>query len=104
MSDQYNIKIQRPLRTRRGDSKLMVVARDAQGIEIYRDRADLNLERERTKIAQRVADLTGDDKDLIANRLLDKLSQLPLPAPPSTTGAGPAGQTALTPTKPRPGA
>ena len=52
MTDQYNIEIQRPLRARRGDSKLIVVVTDAQGNELFRDRADLNEEKTRNKIAE----------------------------------------------------
>ena len=64
MTDHYDIEIQRPLRSRRGDLKLIVVARDSQGIEIFRDRADLNQEKAGTRIAQRIANLTRDDQAL----------------------------------------
>ena len=87
MTDQYNIEIQRPVRARRGDSKLIVVVTDAQGKELFRDRADLNEENTRNKIADRIASLTGDTPDQIAGRLLDKLGKLP---PPVSSGP-PAG-------------
>ena len=79
MKDQYDIEIQRPLRARRGDFKLIVVVMDPQGEEIYPDRADLNEEKTRIRVAERIADKTGDSPDGIAARLLDKLRQLPPP-------------------------
>ena len=93
MTDQYEIEMQRPLRPRRGDSKLIVVVRDSQGKEIFRDRADFNVEKARTRIAERIAHLTGDSPDHIADRLLDKLNQLPPPASPVSSGAPQVGQT-----------
>ena len=42
MTDQYTIEIQRPVRIRRGDSKLIVVVTDDLGKEFFRDRVDLN--------------------------------------------------------------
>ena len=77
MTDQYSIEIQRPLRARRGDSKLIVVVTDAQGKELFRDRADLNEEKSRISVAKRIAGITGDTGDAIAGRLLDKLGQPP---------------------------
>ena len=71
MTDQYNIEIQRPVRARRGDSKLIVVVTDAQGKELFRDRADLNAEKTRIRVAERIAYITGDNTDTIAGRLLD---------------------------------
>ena len=103
MSDQYDIEIQRPLRSRRGDLKLIVVARDSQGKEIFRDLADLNLENARTSVAQRIANLTGDDQDRIAVRILDKLSQLPPPLLPSSSGPALGGQTTPYPYQATPG-
>ena len=87
MTDQYNIEIQRPLRARRGDSKLIVMVTDAQGKELFRDRADLNEEKSRIRVAKRIAAITGDNADTIAGRLLDKLGHLP---PPVSSGP-PAG-------------
>ena len=63
MTDQYEIEIQRSSRSRRGDSKLIVVVRDSLGKEIFQERADLNEERARTRIAVRIANLTGDSPD-----------------------------------------
>ena len=101
MSPGYEIEIQRPLRSRRGDSKLIVVVKDSQGKEIYRDRADLNAEKARNRIAERIAHLTGDSPDNIVDRLLDKLSQLPPPA--STASAPLGGQTTSYPYEATPG-
>ena len=92
MNGHYEIEIQRPLRSRRGDSKLIVVARDTQGQEFFRDRADLNAERVRIRVAERIANYTGDFADRIADRLLEKLGQLTPPAPPSNSGITPVGQ------------
>jgi Domain of unknown function (DUF927) len=78
----YNIELQRPLHTRRGNNKLIVVVTDSQGKEAFRDRADINELRARTRIAQCIASITGDSPDDIAARLLDKLAQIP-PSPPS---------------------
>ena len=86
MIDQYEIEIQRPIRSRRGDTKLIVVAWDDQGKEFFRDQVNLNEERMRSRVAQRIASLTGDDADRIAGRLLDKLGQLPPPTPIATSG------------------
>jgi hypothetical protein len=92
MNGHYEIEIQRPVRSRRGDSKLIVVARDTQGKEIFRDRADLNAERARIRIAANIANLTGDSQERIADRLLDQLGQLPPPVPPSSVGTAAGGQ------------
>jgi len=86
MTDQYNIEIQRPVRARRGDSKLIVVVTDSQSKELFRDRADLNAEKTRISVAKRIAGITGDTGDAIAGRLLDKLGQLPPPASPVSSG------------------
>src|SRR5918996_2997457 len=103
MNGQYEIEIQRPLRSRHGDSKLIIVARDTQGKEIFRDRADLNSERSRTRIAENIANLTGDSTDRIADRLLVQLGQLTPPAPPSSNGTTPGGQTDPYPYEATPG-
>ena len=95
MTDQYNIEIQRPVRARRGDSKLIVVVTDAQGKELFRDRADLNEEKSRTRVAKGIAGITGDTAEAIAGRLLDNLGHLPPPASPVSRGrAIPGGQSA----------
>ena len=91
MTDHYEIEIQRPVRSRRGDSKLIVVAWDPQRKEIFRDRADLNAEKIRTRIAERIANLTNEPADVISDRLLEKLSQLPPPAAPASSIAGSGG-------------
>ena len=91
MTDHYEIEIQRPVRSRRGDSKLIVVAWDPQRKEIFRDRADLNAEKIRTTIAERIANLTNEPADVISDRLLEKLSQLPPPAAPASSIAGSGG-------------
>jgi hypothetical protein len=84
MNLQYEIEIQRPIRARRGDFTVIVVVLDFRGKEVFRDRADLNSERARTKVAERIANITGDTADDIAARLLDKLAQMP---PPTTSNA-----------------
>jgi hypothetical protein len=73
----YDIEIQRPVRFRRGDLKVIVVVVDSQGKEIFRDRVGINEEKTRTRIAERIASITGDAADRIAARLLDKLAQIP---------------------------
>jgi hypothetical protein len=103
MNGQYEIEIQRPLRSRRGDSKLIVVARNTQGQEIFRDRADLNAERVRIRVAERIANYTGDSADRIADRLLEKLGQLTPPASASNSGITPGGQTGPYPYEATPG-
>ena len=94
MNDQYNIEIQRPVRARRGDLKLVIVVADSQGKELFRDRADLNEQKTRNKIAERVANLVGESPDLNADRLLDKLGKLPPPTAPASSGASAGGQSA----------
>ena len=95
MTDQYNIEIQRPVRARRGDSKLIVVVTDGLGKELFRDRADLNEEKSRTRVAKGIAGITGDTAEAIAGRLLDNLGHLPPPASPVSRGrAIPGGQSA----------
>jgi len=101
MTDQYNIEIQRPVRARRGDSKLIVVVTDAQGKELFRDRADFNEEKSRIRVAKRIAGITGDKADVIDGRLLDKLAQLAQPT--SSSGATPGGQTDPYPYEATPG-
>ncbi len=97
MTDQYNIEIHRPIRTRRGDSKLIVVVTDGLGKELFRDRADLNEEKSRSRVAKGIAGVTDDNADTIAGRLLDKLGQLPHQLYLSTAGL-PQGRN-LTPTR-----
>ncbi len=66
MTDQYIIEIQRPLRARRGDLKLIVVVTDDQGKELFRDWADLSEEKIRNRVSERIANLTpvaGDDRN-----------------------------------------
>ena len=45
MNSEYEIDIERPIHSRRGDHKLVVVATDPQGQEVYRHRVDLNDEK-----------------------------------------------------------
>lgn len=103
MNDKYEIEIQRPVRSRRGDPKLIVVAWDSLGKEVFRDRADLNVANARTRIAKGIANLTGDPVVDIADRLLEKLSLLPPSAPPVTAGTASAGTTAQYPYEVTPG-
>jgi hypothetical protein len=97
----YEIEIQRPVRFRRGDLKVIVVVVDSQGKEVFRDRVDINEEKTRTRIAERIASITGDAADRIAARLLDKLAQIP--PPPPSNGASPGRQVAPYPYEPTPG-
>ena len=92
MTDQYEIEIQRPLRPRRGDLKLLIVVTDSQDNEIFRDRADLNAEKTRIRVAERIAAITGNDADTVADRLLDKLGKLAPPASPASSGTTSPGQ------------
>ena len=87
----YDIELQRPIRPHRGDLKLIVVVVDSQRKELFRDRVDINEEKARTRVAERIASLTGDSGDRIASRLLDKLAQLPPPPTPSSNPASPGG-------------
>jgi hypothetical protein len=87
----YEIEIQLPIRSRRGDLKLIVVVLDASGTEVFRDRVDINEEKTRTRVAQRISSITGEPADEIATRLLNKLAQVPPPPHPSN-GTSPAGQ------------
>ena len=91
MNDQYDIVIQRPAHPRRGDLKLIVAVTDSQNKEIFRDRAELNSEKTRKKMAQRISNHTGDPAEDIADRLLDKLGQLPQPMPPASAEAASGG-------------
>jgi len=86
MSD-YSIRVELPARPRRGSTRLTVVVEDSQGAGIFRDRADINEEKSRTRIAERIAQLTGDTADDINQRLLQGLSQM---QPPGNAG-GPPG-------------
>jgi hypothetical protein len=99
----YDIELQRPIRPRRGDLKLIVVVVDSQGKELFRDRVDINEEKARTRVAERIASLTGDSGDRIAGRLLDKLAQLPPPPTPSGNPASPGGVTTPYPYELTPG-
>ena len=56
----------------------------------FRDRADLNEEKFRTRVVKRIAGITGDNPDVIDGRLLDKLGHLLPPASPGSSGP-PAG-------------
>jgi hypothetical protein len=83
----YSIRVEFPLRTRRGDTRLIMVVTDAQGQEVYRDRADLNRERTRRDIAARISQITGESADSIDQRLLQGLSSLAPPPQPSKAAA-----------------
>src|SRR5918992_1979979 len=83
----YSIRVEFPLRARRGDTRLIVVVTDAQGQEVYRDRADLNRERTRRDIAARISQITGESADSIDQRLLQGLSSLAPPPQPSKAAA-----------------
>ena len=91
VNSEYDIDVQRPIRPRRGDNKLIIVAKDSQGIEVYRNKADLNEEKARKKVAERLAGITGDTAEELDIRLLAKLGQLAPPAPPAATGAATPG-------------
>ena len=67
---EYSIKVESPVRPRRGSTRLIVVVEDSQGAEIFRDRADINEEKIRSKVAERIAQLTGDTAADINQRLL----------------------------------
>ena len=54
MNDYY-ITFESPTRARRGSTRLIVVVKDSQGTEIFRDRADINEENLRSKVAERIA-------------------------------------------------
>ena len=84
MNDYY-ITVESPTRARRGSTRLIVVVKDAQGTEIIHDRTDINDEKIRTKLAERIAQLTGDSADDINQRLLQGLAQL---QPPGNAGGG----------------
>ncbi|MDA1129635.1 MAG: hypothetical protein O2913_13215 [Chloroflexi bacterium] len=91
MTSGYELEIQRPTRPRRGDSKLIIIALDPNGTEVFRDEANLNEEKTRNNIANRLASITGESADQMDLKLLNSLSQLPPPASPSPTGAALAG-------------
>ena len=80
---EYSITVESPARARRGSTRLIVVVKDARGAEIFRDRVDVNAEKIRTKLAERIAQLTGDTADDINQRLLQGLSQM---QPPGNAG------------------
>jgi hypothetical protein len=82
---EYSITVESPTRPRRGSTRLLVVVKDSQGTEIFRDRADINEEKSRTKVAERIAQLTGDTADDINLRLLQGLGNL---QPPGNAGTG----------------
>ena len=69
MTDQSNSEIQRPVRARRGDSKLIVVVTDSKSKELVRDRADLNEEKSRTRVTKGIAGITGDTAEAIVAAL-----------------------------------
>ena len=103
MNAPYQIEIQRPLGSRKGNLKLLIVVTDSQGKDLFRDRVDLNEEKARTRVAKLIADKTGDSPDSISDRLLEKLSQLPPPVPRSGSGTAPGGQAAPFPYEATPG-
>jgi hypothetical protein len=82
---KHRIRVERPTYARRGSTLLIVVVEDAQGTEVFRDRADLNAEKARLKVADRIAQVTGDNPDTINRRLLEGLARL---APPAPSGNG----------------
>ena len=82
---EYSITVESPTRPRRGSTRLIVVVKDAQGTEIFRDRADINEEKNRTKVAEHIAQFTGDTADDINQRLLQGLAHL---QPPGNAGGG----------------
>ncbi len=82
---EYSITVESPARARRGSTRLIVVVEDSQGTEIFRDRADINEEKTRTKVAERIAQFTGYTADDINQRLLQGLANL---QPPGNAGTG----------------
>ena len=93
MKTGYSIEIQRPLGQRRS-RKLIIVVTDSAGMEIFRDEDNLNQEKVRTRIVQRIANLTGIPEDSIAQRLLKGLEQLTPPVTPFNSGTAAGGQAA----------
>ena len=75
----HSIRVLTPSRARRGSSRLMVVVEDPQGVEIFRDLANVNEEKTRIKISERIAQLTGDTADDVNQRLLRGLAQIQPP-------------------------
>jgi hypothetical protein len=65
-----------------------VVVLDSQGKEVFRDRADLNAEKARSRVAERIANITGESANAIAARLLHKLAQMPSPQPSNAASSG----------------
>ena len=102
MKTEYDIDIQRPVGQRRS-RKLIIVVTDSAGKEIFRDEDNLNQEKVRTRIAQHIANLTGDPEDTIAQRLLTGLAQLLPPVTPSSSGTTPGSQTGPFPYEATPG-
>ena len=82
----YSIRVEFPARAGRRSSRLIVVVEDPQGVEIFRDLANVNEEKTRIKISERIAQLTGDTADDVNQRLLRGLAQI---QPPGNVGGGP---------------
>lgn len=95
---EYSIRLEVPIR--RGSTHLIVVIEDAQGNPIFRDSAKLNEEKTRTKVAARIAQVTGDDPDDIDRRLLHALATM---QPPAGRGGTPGSQLAEYPYEATPG-
>ncbi len=84
---EYSIRVEIPIRARRGSTRLIVVVLDVQGTEVFRDRADINEDRTRMKVAERIAQITGDSPDEVNRRFLRALAQMQPPG----NGGGPGG-------------
>lgn len=75
---EFSIRLEVP--ARRSSRKLLVVVADAQGVNIFRDWANLDEEKSRKKVAAAIAQETGEAPDDIQQRLLKALANIPRPA------------------------
>jgi hypothetical protein len=91
MSDRYEIRVELPFRRRKGDRNLIVVVTDTQtDEEVFRDEGNLNRELDRTRMAEKIASLIGEDAANISARILHQIGNLSPPPPPPPPSSAPA--------------
>jgi hypothetical protein len=87
MKSGFEIELQRPVGLRRGSSKVVVIAYDLQGAEVFHDKIDLNEEKNRDKITKKIASLSGDESGDVNDHILALLGKMlpPNPIKPNPT-------------------
>ena len=81
MKSGFEIELQRPVGLRRGSSKVVVIAYDLQGAEVFHDKIDLNEEKNRDKITKKIASLSGDESGDVNDHILALLGKMLPPNP-----------------------